>query len=94
MKSWGRHGAGAAQRVTISATIVSSVLKYYHFYSGNEANRAALSFATQHALPQEFDKKWGMEVLTLCSYVVPTYPFMHIQREAKKLYVIKLKKLN
>ena len=40
----------------------------------------ALSTTTQHAVPYEFDKKWGTELTSLPS----AYPPMSRRREAKK----------
>ena len=71
------RGAGA-QNVTVKLTGCgfsrkwnSYLHKYFHFFALVSRQSAALSSATQHAMPPEFSRKWRHSVLALGSLCLP-----------------------
>ena len=63
--AWETVVAQRYQRVIVNATVVGSISilhLYFHFFALVSRQSAALSSATQHAMP-DFGGKWGMECL-------------------------------
>ena len=78
--SRGQRGAGA-QSVTVKQTGCGLdphsrrwniyLNLYFHFFALVSSRSAALSSATQHAMPPEFGRKWGTECLN-ARFPLPT----------------------